>query len=156
MKLTLISICMTLNKGTVVDTIIWHVSSAVSVTMRYVMITTVRWDSEESLLVYYKAGCHSFSLHQGSTSQGLTKHLLVLCLFAMSSASFCITCVVEDMWQRERLRARESEREMKTKRRQRAFVFCCLPELSSPPEYFVNKLNPAPDHKSFHVMWICF
>lgn len=59
------------------------------------LLENVQRDSEESVLVYYES--HSGSLHQGSTSQGLTKHLLVLCLFAMSSASFCITCVVEDM-----------------------------------------------------------
>lgn len=83
-------------------------------TFIHVIAANVQRDCKESVLVYYKAESHSGSLHQGSTSQRLTKHLLVLCLFAMSSASFCITCVVEDMWQR-RDWGREREREMKTK-----------------------------------------
>lgn len=64
---------------------------------QYVIAANVQWDYKESVLVYYKTESHSGSLHQGSTSQSLTKHLLVLCLFAMSSVSFCITCIVEDM-----------------------------------------------------------
>lgn len=64
--------------------------------------------------------------------------------------------VTEGETEGERERQRDREREMKTKRRQRAFVFCSLPELCAPPEYFVNKLNPAPDHISFYVMWIWF
>lgn len=41
----------------------------------YVIGATVQW--KESVPVYYKADFHVGSLHQGSTSQGFTKHLLV-------------------------------------------------------------------------------
>ena len=109
-------------------------------------------DRKESVLVYYEAEFHSGSLHQGNTSQGLDKASAVCCLFAMSSASFCKTCVAEDMWQRERPRAREKT-ELKEDKGH-------LSSAASPPllpsEYFVNKLNPVLYYILLDVMWICF
>lgn len=60
---------------------------------------------KESAVVYDETDFHSGSQHQASTSQGLTKHLLVsvalffssFSFFARSSALFCITCEVEGM-----------------------------------------------------------
>lgn len=81
-------------------------------TEHYVMTASVQWDCTESVFGYHKAEFDSENLHQASASQGSTKHLLVSRLFAMSSASFCITCIVEDMWREGET---EGEGEMKTK-----------------------------------------
>lgn len=54
-------------------------------------------------------------------------------------------------------RETEGEREMKTKLKEdkEYLSFAAFPVLF-PSEYFVNKLNPAPDNKLLDVMWICF
>lgn len=51
----------------------------------------------------------------------------------------------------------EGEREIKTKLKEykEHLSFAAFPVLF-PSEYFVNKLNPAPDYKLLDVMRICF
>lgn len=116
---------------------------------RYVTAANVQWGFKESVLVYYKAEFHSGCLHQGSTSQGLTKHLLVfvcneLCLILHNLCSGGHVTEGET----------EGEREMKTKLK--ADKEHLSVTVLFPSEYFVNKLNPVLGCKLLDVMWICF
>lgn len=113
---------------------------------RYVIVSNVQW---ESVLVY--STFHSGSLHQGSISNGLTKHLLVL--FVCNELCLILHNLCSGG------HVTEGEREMKTKLREdkEHLFFAAFPVLF-PSEYFVNKLNlkPAPDYQLIDVLWICF
>ena len=116
---------------------------------RYVIASNVLWESKESVLVYYTF--HSGSLHQGSISKGLTKHLLVLFVCNELCLILHNLCSGGHVTEGET----EGEREMKTKPKEdkEHLSFAAFPVLF-PSEYFVNKLNPAPDCKLLDV-FVC-
>lgn len=104
-----------------------------------------------NLFVYYKAEFHSGSLRWGSTSQGLTKHLLVLFVCNELCLTLHNLCSGGHVTEGET----EGEREMKTKLKEdkEHLSFAAFP-LLFPSQYFGNKLNPVLDYKLLDVMWI--
>lgn len=111
---------------------------------QYVIAANLQCGYKETVLVYRKTESLSGSLHQGSTSQSLTKHLLVLFVCNELCLILHNLCSGGHVTEGET----EGEREMKTKPKgdKEHLSFAAFPVMF-PSEYFVNKLNPALDYK---------